>query len=302
MSTQQEQNIIKALKKNRPNLSDSSINSYLTSLRKIYRDTRSVGDELSVDYFINNADKILAHIHDLKNTTRKTKLASLVVICGSHSVCKKYRDPMMEDIKEINEETKQNTRNEREANNWISQEEVDAIYNQYEKFIKPIATKIRKGEELDKKELFAFQNFITLALYVLNPPRRIQDYILFKIKNIDTKTDNYLKGNKFIFNKYKTSTIHGCQEVDVHPMLLKYLKLWLKVNPTDYLLFDTRMTSLSQPQLTQRLNNIFGRRVSVNMLRHIIITEEHGENIEQIHKLAHDMGHNVNTQKTYIKK
>jgi len=123
-----------------------------------------------------------------------------------------------------------------------------------------------------------------------------------RLKGINPKTDNYIKKDTFVFNNFKTKKSFGSQEVKINPVLLKYLKLWLKVNPTEFLLFDTKFNSLSQPQMTFRLNSIFGKKISVNLLRHIYITDELGEDIQNLNEKARDMGHSTATQATYVKR
>jgi integrase len=293
--------IIQALQKNRPNIAPSTAKTYYSTLKSIHKYTND-GQELSPKYFTQNQDKILDYLKDIPSSTRKTKLAPLVVICGSNDCVKKYRELMMDDIKEYTEQIHLNQKSQKQKENWISQAEVKELFTQYEKSVSPIWTKVRKNIELTKAEFNRLSEFITLALFVLQAPRRILDYTEFKIRNINKKEDNYLKGNKMVFNRYKTAKSHGQQEVDVNPLLLKYLRLWTKANPTEYLLVDSKQTKLSQPQLTLRLNNIFGKNVSVNMLRHIFITDELGEDIERLEKKAEAMGHTVDTQRTYVKK
>lgn len=295
------ENIIDELKQNRPNISPTSIKTYYSILKNLYKNT-SNGEELfNGKYFIKHQNKILEHLKNLPPSARKTKLAPLVVICGSNNACAKYRELMMSDLDAVKQENHLNSKNEKQKQNWISQEEVLDLFSKYEKSVLPLFSKA-KNSSLTKSEFMRLNEFITLALYVLNPPRRILDYTEMKIKNINSKEDNYIKGKKFVFNRYKTQKAYGTQDVEISPKLLKYLKLWMKINPTDYLLTDTRNNKLSQPQLTLRLNNIFGRNVSVNMLRHIFITDKYGDQLEEMNEDAKDMGHSLDQQKEYIKK
>lgn len=296
-----EQKLLEEITKNRPNIAPSSARAYLSTLKTIYKKTEN-GEELTPSYFKSNVDRILDYLKDSPSSTRKTKLAALVVICGNHSCTKEYRNQMMDDIKEYSESSHLNEKSDKQKENWISQEEVKQLYNQYEKVVAPLWTKVRKNEELSKAEFNRLGEFITLSLFVLQAPRRILDYTEFKIRNVNPKIDNYLKGKKFIFNRYKTQKSHGQQEVEVNPTLLKYLKLWMKANPTEYLLVDNKRSKLSQPQLTLRLNNIFGRKISVSMLRHIFITDELAPEIEKLEKKAEEMGHSMEMQRDYIKK
>ena len=128
------------------------------------------------------------------------------------------------------------------------------------------------------------------------PPRRSLDYGAMKIRNFDTKTDNYYKAGKFYFHRYKTADKYGLQIL---------LRKWIKLNDTDYLLFSTNKKPLSSPQINRILNKVFdGLHISVDMLRHIFLTDK-CSNIPAIHdmeKLAKEMGHSVNMAIQYVKK
>ena len=108
-----------------------------------------------------------------------------------------------------------------------------------------------------------------------------------------------------VFNSYKTAKTYGRQEVDIPTALKTILNKWIKVNPTDYLLFDTNYKPLSSVKLNQRLNKLFyGKKISVNMLRHIFLTDEFGDTIAQKKKVAdtmEDMGSSSNMLTTYVK-
>jgi predicted adenine nucleotide alpha hydrolase (AANH) superfamily ATPase len=89
------------------------------------------------------------------------------------------------------------------------------------------------------------------------------------------------------------------------PLLLKrLLQKWITINPTDYLFFDSNMNPLSSVKITQRLNKIFGKKASINALRHSYLTSKYGDMIKQNNSLAEDMkemGSSMNMATTYIK-
>ena len=151
------------------------------------------------------------------------------------------------------------------------------------------------------------QNFIILALLsgVLIPPRRSKDYCDFKIKNITETKDNFLKKGKMVFNSYKTAKTYGTQEVPIETPLTTILNSWIKINPTDWLLFDSNMNKLTPVKLNQRLNKIFGdRKISVNQMRHTYLTEKFGEHSKKDKELANvveEMGTSKNMLTTYVK-
>ena len=138
------------------------------------------------------------------------------------------------------------------------------------------------------------------------PPRRSLDWTEFKIKNIDKAEDNYLDKNEFVFNKYKTSKFYNEQRVSCPKELLSILKKWVKTSNNDYLLFDTNFEKLTSVKLNQRLEKIFGKKTSVNILRHVYLTNAFGDEIERSKKMnavAEDMGtSSAQVFGTYIKK
>jgi len=128
---------------------------------------------------------------------------------------------------------------------------------------------------------------------------------LLKIRNFSPKIDNYYKSGKLYFNKYKTSDRYGLQVLDVPDELNKIIKKWIKINDSDYLLFSSNGNPLTSPQITRTLNKIFdGKKISVDMLRHIYLTNYYKNMpaLIKMEELASDMGHSVATAMTYVKK
>jgi len=148
------------------------------------------------------------------------------------------------------------------------------------------------------------QNLVTLSLYTLIPPRRLLDYTLMKLRNYDESKDNYMGKKKFFFNNYKTDKSYGKQTIDINTKLYNIIKKWEKKHNNDYLLFSDNGKPLQPSQLTLRLNKLFGKRVSVNALRHSFITEDVLEAMPEIRKLektAREMGHSLDSQILYKK-
>ena len=137
------------------------------------------------------------------------------------------------------------------------------------------------------------------------PPRRSKDFTEMKIKNYDTKTDNYQKAGKFYFNVYKTAKDYGEQIIDVKskaPEFYKILNKWVKYNPTDYILFSSNQQKLTSPQITRMLNKLFCKNTSVDYIRHIYLTEKYGKLQEEMESDSRDMSHSTSMQALYIKK
>jgi hypothetical protein len=285
---------IKALfKEKRPNLSDSSINTYCSTLSNLHK--KIFG---SKDIDIHNFGKVDEILHYLKDTpinTRRTNLSALFVITED----KKYRDKMMDDIETIKHETSNQEQSNKQKENTITQEELNKIYEK----LKKRASLLYKSKDLNVDDLMEIQDYIILSLFILIPPRRVMDYTEFKIKNINRETDNYMDKNTFVFNQYKTAKTYGTQKVEIPKELKTLITKWIKHNDTDYLLFNNQKNKLIGTTLTQRLNRIFGRNISVNAIRHSYLSDKYQSSIQQNKNISEDMtqmGSSISQQKTYI--
>lgn len=292
-------NQIKELvKEKRPNLSSSSITTYSSLLHNLYH--LAFGDiKLDIKKF-DDSKKILSVLSDESPRTRKTMLSALVIITDN----KAYRDQMLEDIKEYNKEIDKQEKDDKQKESWVSGEDIEKLYKELESNAKYLY----KKKTISPTDLQQIQFYIILSLLggVYIPPRRSKDYVDFKIKNIDKEKDNYFEKDKLFFNSYKTAKTYGLQAVEIPKELIKILKKWISVNPTEYLFFDSKMNKLSNVKLNQRLNKLFdGKKVGVNQLRHTFLTDKYQDSIKTnkaLKKDFKDMGSSTLQFETYIKK
>ena len=108
-----------------------------------------------------------------------------------------------------------------------------------------------------------------------------------------------------MFQQYKTAKTYGKQTIPIPRALQSILKRWISVNPTNFLLFNTKYEPLTSVTITQRLNKIFGQAISVNALRHLYLTSRFGHTIainNDLENTMKDMGSSMNMSTTYIKK
>ena len=283
----------------RPNLSKSSLKTYTSILKTLYKNVFE-DSNFDLEKFSKNPDKVISYLKDmLEPNQRKTALSALVVITDN----KDYRELMLEDIKKYNKEQNKQEKNETQKENWVENNEIENIYKQMLKEVKLLY----KKENLSNSDLQTIQNFVILSLLggLYIPPRRSKDYVDFKISNIDKSKDNYLDKNKLVFNSYKTAKFYGKQELKIPTELSKILKQWIKINPTEYLLFDSSKNKLSNVKLNQRLNKIFGKKASVNQLRHTYLSDKYKNLIDEKENMQNDfkdMGSSMLQEKVYIKK
>jgi hypothetical protein len=148
---------------------------------------------------------------------------------------------------------------------------------------------------------------IALTGGIFQAPRRSIDFGNMKWRNYDTEKDNYIdiKSSKFIFQNYKTAKSYGKQECEITKPMKLVLNKWFKVIPDscDFVLFDNKYQPLTSPQMTHRLNEIFGRKISTSMLRHIYLTNKFKSiDLDELQKTATEMGNSPMQALLYVKK
>jgi len=264
------------LKDKRPNLSDKSINTYASVLKTIMKNMK-----FDTVKQLDNDKKVLEYLVEMKPNTRKTRLSALFVLTENEA----YKKNMLEDVNAYNNSMKSQTKNDKETENWITKDELFEIYNNLKKDTNVLFRKKNKN----MSDLQDIQAFVMLSLFVLLPPRRALDYSEMKIKNIDKTKDNYIKGNNLIFNIYKTSKQKGQQIIEVPKQLKSILNKWVKINTTDYLLFDNKGGKLTSVKINQRFKKLFGKNFSVNMFRKLFLSTKYADTMEQMKNLEKDM-------------
>jgi hypothetical protein len=283
--------------KKRPNLSASSLTTYASICKSMYK--KCFGDGKIVWDKFDDADAVLKCLKDMPPNKRKTILSAMVIITDNA----KYRELMVKDVRDYNKEINKQELTPEQKENWVSSKDIGDIFTDLKKKAELI---MKKKSNIKPSDLQEIQNFIIVALLggMYIPPRRSKDYCDFKIKNIEENKDNFLKKNEMIFNSYKTSKTYGTQKVKIEAPLTTILAKWIKMNPTDYLLFDSNMNQLSPVKLNQRFNKIFNGKISVNQMRHTFLTEKYGEHSKVDKELANDvaeMGTSKNMLTTYVK-
>jgi hypothetical protein len=291
------------IKNNRPKLSDKSVQAYTSTLKTLYKKVYPSDPNIDISKFIKNQQDFLKYLNEIEFNKRKSVLSALVVICGDED-CDSYRQLMLKDINQYDDQELNQEKTETQEKNWVSQEEIKQIFE----FYKNEANKLFKLKELTPAQFQTLQNFIILSVLSGQenfPPRRALDYTEMKIRNYDKNIDNIFNGKEFIFNNYKTVKTYHTQSFIVPKLLSMTLKKWTKINPHDYLLIDRKGEKLTPVTLNQRLNKIFnGKKVGINILRHSYLTELGASvsDLRSIYETAQSMGHSVEMSLKYRKK
>ena len=288
-------NIKQIIKEKRPSLSDSSLNTYSSTLNNLYK---KVFKDKPIDATkFDDVDAILEYIKDIPANKRKSILSALVVITNNSQ----YRKMMLGDINDYKAIIDKQEKTASQKENWVTQEEIHLIYLD----LKRIGEPLMKKKTHTASELQQIQKYIIIACLggVFIPVRRLKDYCDFKLYNLDIKL-NYLEGDEFVFNSYKTAKTYSTQRVHIGKELRKIIERWRSISDNDWLLFDINGAKLTNVKLNQRLQNILGKKASVNMLRKSYLTSKYADNMKVQKEMADtmkDMGSSMNVATTYVK-
>jgi integrase len=294
-------------KKNRPNITLSSIKTYAATLKSLAKKLNMKIEK--PDDIIDNADAIIKYYEDIPYTARKSHFSAMISFIDNggekaKNVLEKLRKILMKDQKQYETFLENQTKTEKQKDNWIEWPDVLERYKAFEKEVAPL-WKLKK-DEINKSSFNKLKMFVLLSCYVLIPPRRALDYAAFKIRNINETKDNYMKKRNFIFNNYKTAKTYGKNEVPIDYKLYSIMKKWIDINPSEWLITgnNNNMKAITVSQLTNMLNNFFDKKISVNMLRHSFLTHMYKDipELKNMNKVADAMGHSVDQALEYVKK
>lgn len=286
------------LLKNKPNLSKGSLITYESYIKNLM--LKLGKDDLDI---LRNYKYVLENTIDYTYGRRASVFSAIINYLGpeeDEKILRAYKKALLDDNEKVKDEQIKQTKSENQKENWKSYKELLEILEN----LKYIAKPLLKKTNINNEEYEKIQDYLIASLYLLIPPRRLLDYTEFKIKNIDPKKDNYLDKNFLVFNQYKTNKWYGEQKVEIPKNLKSLLKKFISISPYDYLLVDTQQKKMYPSKLNQRLHKIFKKKISVNMLRHIYISDnvlKDMPKLENLQEIARNMGHNFNEQILYKK-
>lgn len=264
--------------------------------------------------FLRNTNKIIDKISGFSIPTQKNYLNSILMVLNDNPEYQKeideYQFMFNELFSEIKAFSNTHQKTEREEKNWCSLQDLKNVLNIY----KNLNRGIEKRNEITDKEYENLQMYLILALYLLQPPRRLEDYSNMKIiksRNEIQPNQNYLvvisrNIKYFVIGYYKTREIYGTKEIKVPSKINTILNIFLKFNNYGYLIVNKQKQPMTSNQLGKKISlgimEETGKRVCVNMIRKIFLSENIDLQEERRKQaLAEAMAHNTNTQLTYVK-
>jgi len=283
--------------KNRPTLKDTTIKSYISILKSLYKQVFPTDTNIDISKY-QNTNKFMEYLMaNYDPSVRKQYLSTLVVLTENDE----YRTQMMADVAEVREMQSDNQMTEKQQENQVTKKEIDALL----RVLKQDVKLIYKNKSYTPTNLLTIQNYILLNLFSGKyiSPRRSKDYWAFLINPDDKENQNYLDGDEFVFNSYKTQSTYGTQRIKVPSTLLRMIKKYIAVIPSEqnYLFFTVTGKPMNSVLLNQRFNSIFNRHVSINSFRHAYLSEKYQSFID-LKDDFHKMGSSMLNADTYIQR
>tara|TARA_R110002167_G_scaffold5026_2_gene23454 strand:- start:360 stop:1358 length:999 start_codon:yes stop_codon:yes gene_type:complete len=293
---QPSETLRKAIQADRKDLKEISLNSYITSLRSLFKvlnpDTY-LDTQLSTK-FLSDKKKIMDSIKERKITSKKNILTSIIVALSSDTKKdEKLIEFYQEELKKLsttyNEFLESQTKTETQQKNWITYDEFIEVINKLLTEIKD--EDIHKKAKLNRAEYNLLQKYVILSFYQVFPMRNdfanmrvISKTDYDKLEEKERLENNYFlkDGKKYLIklNQFKNVKRIGVKSFNVPEKLTKIVKLWLKHNTSGFLFSMNNMRDpLSPNGITKLLNSIFkkyadGKKIGSSMLRHISISEK----------------------------
>ena len=284
--------IAELIRNDRPNITESSIKTYVFSLKKL-----GIINIEDIDK-VNNPNDIFEKIKDIKVAQQRNLLSSVLIIIKAtnmpNDLYEIYRKKCFDLGIEYQSEMAKNEKTDAQEKNWIKIDE-----------LKQITNKLIKQRPED-------QNTLIAALYSFQPPTRLDYYDMQIIKNTPVdNTKNYLlihntRRKEFIFNDYKTSSKYNTVRVPVSKDLNRVINKFLKLNPDrKYLLQNKKGFALTRNQLGKLIPIVFKdtkKNVTLNIIRHVYVSEKVDlEAVKSFKEIASNMMHSSGTQQEYNK-
>jgi len=275
-------------------LSEGSLKLYEANLKRLNNN-----QPIKNLNFLKDTESIINKIKEKKDTTARSYIIAICSILKNDPKMKKQQEIYYKLLIEYNDKLKNNnTKSDKQKEEWISQNEVKEIYNKLEDEAKLLL----KKKNLNNDEYEKLLSYIVLSLYVLQPPRRNLDYLkmiaVSKYKGTEDKNFNYfdIANKKMIFNNYKTKGTYQSQEIDVDEKLYLILLMWIKkFKIKSYILQKMDNTELDKNGITKILYKIFDKKIGSSMLRNIYLTDKYSDQNDEKIKDAKMMGTSVGT-------
>ena len=305
----------------------STISTYMKLIKLTFK---RLNPELEIENveFLLDAHQVNLYLDDMKVGTVNNYLSAFIAVLevaeleGVQPVIDDYRERLIANIKDIKKIKLEQKKSPVEEENWVSLEALQKVATDYKKQLTKLKVWKKKEENLTRAERELLKFWFIAELYtadpINNPPLRA-DYCNMRIIKYDDFINysgddlkhNYLvvksSHKKFLsLGTYKTANIYGVKKIVIGKVLNKVLNSFLKLHSKEYLLYTcTGKNVLSCNAMGHLMKRVFeptGKKISINMLRHIVISSwDTSPPIKEKIAMAELMCHSTGTQAEYTK-
>jgi hypothetical protein len=317
-------NLTELIKDNRSSLSPSSIRTYSDNVYKLHQKMYGQKEFEDLQWLkpYDTVIKFLEENYKSYLSVRNILNAMIIVLIDNKELenskisYQNFRDDMNDRYQKAQED---GVMTDKEQTNWVELDRIDAFIAEMNNNINTLDLKLKTGF-INVANLQLAQDLFLVKFHTVYPLRNDlaetavvskKDYN--KLSAEDLQNGNYIivSPNKVTLHiaNYKTKNVYGSRSFTVDDKhVLKYLRLWLKISPNPkWLLLNLRTDQpFNRMQLTQYFLRIFsdkfGKKVSTTLLRKIVVSTKHGQNIRDLDELAFKMCHSRATQASVYNK
>ncbi len=303
----------------------NTLNSYVIIIRKILKELKGTESFENLD-FLEDIDAVGKFVGKFALATQKNYLNGIIVSLDAMNEDGKYTD-LIAKYREIFEETRDQynkdyqsgVKSKKQESNWTDMKTMKRVMNRIYTDLTDRGVFKKSKDEITKKEFFLLQKWVIANLFIGggrdNPPTRA-DYAPMeiikysdynKLEEEERKDNNYLvirsRNTKYFqFNEYKTAGTFGEKIVKLGSKLNSVMNIWLKYNDSDSVLLNSQMKPMSANGLVKMVPKVFestGKNITINLIRHIFISEEFPNQTDEKSQVADKMMHSVEMQGKY---
>ena len=310
-----KQNLIDLIKKNRPNVKETTIKMYVSNLLKLMKLF-----DLEDLTFLKDINKVEDKLKNLHYTTRRNYLNAIIV----YLLAKDKEDKLIEEYVDIRDKLNKQYEDEqatgvisdKQKENFVDISEINNMINEMNKEIKD--KKIKTKETLTAKDKNLLMVYTLYNIYTRIPLRNdLAGMIVINKREYNKLTDkqkeenNYLVINKnnmyMVLNQYKTSSKYKELNIDIPKDLERLLRQYIKINGMGVLFKSSTGKPITRNALSQLLlkwsKKYMGKSISTTMLRKSYLSSKYGKMKEELEADNVVMGHSKGVaMNTYIKK
>ena len=296
-----EQKLVNRMNRNRKTkTSMRSLVQYIQKVKQIYKKDNQTFTGSNIGLLLD--EKKTMNILESNYKNSKDYLWSIINVLKTfpttESDIKFYENKMGEYLKKSKTEIRDNMKNEKQKDNWMSYNNVVELYK-------------KNKDKLNNQDKLLMQ-------FIIQFPRRL-DWRLMKLHKSSGKKNpnfNYLNINRFgmpsSFQFFRSKSQDYEETTKKIPNKLKNnIMTYLRDNDikNNQLLFPNKSRAIHSADsfskhITLLFKKITGKSINNNLYRHIVATNlsDKGYSMNQRSKVASDMGHNLIQSLQYVKR